>query len=144
MIKSKDVRKSIVKKIHENFEDKVLNSEATSDLKRSYFFVYMENFERESYSNSNDYVTYTAIVQYRKGDKIKLAEIGDKLSEIFNYKIDIDGLPILITNNAWSIKDDSLFFGFQISFYVNKIKNEVNREMMKKLFINYERGDLIG
>ena len=83
MIKGKDLKRGITKKIHENFKEKVLKSEAQYDLDKPYFFVYFETFERESYSNTNDYVNYGVVVQYQKADKNALMEIGDKLSEIF-------------------------------------------------------------
>lgn len=144
MIKGKDLKRGIIKKIHENFKVKVLNSEAQQDFKESYFFVYFETFERESYSNTNDYVNYGVVVQYQKADKNSLMEIGDKLSEIFNYSLKIDDLYLLITNNSWYIEDNSLFFTFELGFYVDKLKNVVNYELMKELQMKYERGDING
>lgn len=144
MIKGKDLKRGITKKIHENFKEKVLNSEAQQDFKESYFFVYFETFERESYSNTNDYVNYGVVVQYQKADKNSLMEIGDKLSEIFNYSLKIDDLYLLITNNSWYIEDNALFFTFELGFYVDKLKNVVNYELMKELQMKYERGDING
>lgn len=144
MIKGKDLKRGITKKIHENFKEKVLNSEAQQDFKESYFFVYFETFERESYSNTNDYVNYGVVVQYQKADKNSLMEIGDKLSEIFNYSLKIDNLYLLITNNSWYIEDNALFFTFELGFYVDKLKNVVNYELMKELQMKYERGDING
>lgn len=144
MIKGKDLKRGIVNKIHENFKEKVLNSEAQQDFKESYFFVYFETFERESYSNTNDYVNYGVVVQYQKADKNSLMEIGDKLSEIFNYSLKIDDLYLLITNNSWYIEDNALFFTFELGFYVDKLKNAVNYELMKELQMKYERGDING
>ena len=144
MIKGKDLKRGIIKKIHENFKVKVLNSEAQQDFKESYFFVYFETFERESYSNTNDYVNYGVVVQYQKTDKNTLMEIGDKLSEIFNYSLKIDDLYFLITNNSWYIEDNALFFTFELGFYVDKLKNVVNYELMKELQMKYERGDING
>lgn len=144
MIKGKDLKRGIIKKIHENFKVKVLNSEAQQDFKESYFFVYFETFERESYSNTNDYVNYGVVVQYQKADKNSLMEIGDKLSEIFNYSLKIDNLYLLITNNSWYIEDNALFFTFELGFYVDKLKNVVNYELMKELQMKYERGDING
>lgn len=144
MIKGKDLKRGITKKIHENFKEKVLNSEAQQDFKESYFFVYFETFERESYSNTNDYVNYGVVVQYQKADKNSLMEIGDKLSEIFNYSLKIDDLYILITNNSWYIEDNSLFFTFELGFYVDKLKKDINYELMQELYMKYERGDING
>lgn len=144
MIKGKDLKRGITKKIHENFKEKVLNSEAQQDFKESYFFVYFETFERESYSNTNDYVNYGVVVQYQKADKNSLMEIGDKLSEIFNYSLKIDDLYLLIKNNSWYIEDNALFFTFELGFYVDKLKNVVNYELMKELQMKYERGDING
>lgn len=144
MIKGKDLKRGIIKKIHENFKVKVLNSEAQQDFKESYFFVYFETFERESYSNTNDYVNYGVVVQYQKADKNSLMEIGDKLSEIFNYSLKIDDLYLLITNNSWYIEDNALFFTFELGFYVDKLKKEINYELMKELQMKYERGDING
>lgn len=144
MIKGKDLKRGITKKIHENFKEKVLNSEAQQDFKESYFFVYFETFERESYSNTNDYVNYGVVVQYQKADKNSLMEIGDKLSEIFNYSLKIDDLYLLITNNSWYIEDNALFFTFELGFYVDKLKKEINYELMQELYMKYERGDING
>lgn len=144
MIKGKDLKRGIIKKIHENFKVKVLNSEAQQDFKESYFFVYFETFERESYSNTNDYVNYGVVVQYQKADKNSLMEIGDKLSEIFNYSLKIDDLYLLITNNSWYIEDNSLFFTFELGFYVDKLKKDINYELMQELYMKYERGDING
>lgn len=144
MIKGKDLKRGITKKIHENFKEKVLNSEAQQDFKESYFFVYFETFERESYSNTNDYVNYGVVVQYQKADKNSLMEIGDKLSEIFNYSLKIDDLYLLITNNSWYIEDKALFFTFELGFYVDKLKKEINYELMQELYMKYERGDING
>lgn len=144
MIKGKDLKRGITKKIHENFKEKVLKSEAQHDLNKPYFFVYFETFERESYSNTNDYVNYGVVVQYQKADKNSLMEIGDKLSEIFNYSLKIDDLYLLITNNSWYIEDNSLFFTFELGFYVDKLKNVVNYDLMKELQMKYERGDING
>lgn len=144
MIKGKDLKRGITKKIHENFKEKVLNSEAQQDFKESYFFVYFETFERESYSNTNDYVNYGVVVQYQKADKNSLMEIGDKLSEIFNYSLKIDDLYLLITNNSWYIEDNTLFFTFELGFYVDKLKKEINYELMQELYMKYERGDING
>ena len=144
MIKGKDLKRGITKKIHENFKEKVLNSEARHDFKEPYFFVYFETYERESYSNTNDYVSYGVVVQYQKADKNSLMEIGDKLSEIFNYSLKIEDLYLLITNNSWYIEDNSLFFTFELGFYVDKLKNAVNYELMKELQMKYERGDING
>lgn len=144
MIKGKDLKRGITKKIHENFKEKVLNSEAQQDFKESYFFVYFETFERESYSNTNDYVNYGVVVQYQKADKNSLMEIGDKLSEIFNYSLKIEDLYLLITNNSWYIEDNSLFFTFELGFYVDKLKNDINYELMQELYMKYERGDING
>lgn len=144
MIKGKDLKRGITKKIHENFKEKVLNSEAQQDFKESYFFVYFETFERESYSNTNDYVNYGVVVQYQKADKNSLMEIGDKLSEIFNYSIKIDDLYLLITNNSWYIEDNALFFIFELGFYVDKLKKDINYELMQELYMKYERGDING
>lgn len=144
MIKGKDLKRGITKKIHENFKEKVLNSEAQQDFKESYFFVYFETFERESYSNTNDFVNYGVVVQYQKADKNSLMETGDKLSEIFNYSLKIDDLYLLITNNSWYIEDNALFFTFELGFYVDKLKNAVNYELMKELQMKYERGDING
>ena len=144
MIKGKDLKRGITKKIHENFKEKVLNSEAQQDFKESYFFVYFETFERESYSNTNDYVNYGVVVQYQKADKNSLMEIGDKLSEIFNYSLKIDDLYLLITNNSWYIEDNALFFIFELGFYVDKLKKDINYELMQELYMKYERGDING
>ena len=144
MIKGKDLKRGITKKIHENFKEKVLNSEAQQDFNESYFFVYFETFERESYSNTSDYVNYGVVVQYQKADKNSLMEIGDRLSEIFNYSLKIDDLYLLITNNSWYIEDNALFFTFELGFYVDKLKNAVNYELMKELQMKYERGDING
>lgn len=144
MIKGKDLKRGITKKIHENFKEKVLKSEAQHDLDKPYFFVYFETFERESYSNTNDYVNYGVVVQYQKADKNTLMEIGDKLSEIFNYSLKIDDLYLLIKNNSWYIEDNALFFTFELGFYVDKLKNTVNYELMKELQMKYERGDING
>lgn len=144
MIKGKDLKRGITKKIHENFKEKVLNSEAQQDFKESYFFVYFETFERESYSNTNDYVNYGVVVQYQKADKNSLMEIGDKLSEIFNYSLKIDDLYLLITNNSWYIEDNALFFTFELGFYVDKLKKDINYELMQELCMKYERGDING
>lgn len=144
MIKGKDLKRGIVKIIHENFKVKVLNSEATQDFKESYFFVYFETFERESYSNTNDYVNYGVVVQYQKADKNSLMEIGDKLSEVFNYSLKIDDLYLLITNNSWYIEDNALFFTFELGFYVDKLKKDINYELMQELYMKYERGDING
>lgn len=144
MIKGKDLKRGITKKIHENFKEKVLKSEAQYDLDKPYFFVYFETFERESYSNTNDYVNYGVVVHYQKADKNSLMEIGDKLSEIFNYSLKIDDLYLLITNNSWYIEDNALFFTFDLDFYVDKLKNTVNYELMKELQMKYERGDING
>lgn len=144
MIKGKDLKRGIVNKIHENFKGKVLNSEAQQDFKESCFFVYFETFERESYSNTNDYVNYGVVVQYQKADKNSLMEIGDRLSEIFNYSLKIDDLYILITNNSWYIEDNSLFFTFELGFYVDKLKKDINYELMQELYMKYERGDING
>lgn len=143
MIKGKDLKRGITKKIHENFKEKVLNSEAQQDFKESYFFVYFETFERESYSNTNDYVNYGVVVQYQKADKNSLMEIGDKLSEIFNYSLKIDDLYLLITNNSWYIEDNALFFTFELGFYVDKLKKEINYELMQELYMKYERVDMV-
>lgn len=144
MIKGKDLKRGITKKIHENFKEKVLNSEAQQDFKESYFFVYFETFERESYSNTNDYVNYGVVVQYQKADKNSLMEIGDKLSEIFNYSLKIDDLYLLITNNSWYIEDNALFFTFELGFYVDKFKKDINYELMQELYMKYERRDING
>ena len=144
MIKGKDLKRGITKKIHENFKEKVLKSEEQYDLGEPYFFVYFETFERESYSNTNDYVNYGVVVQYQKADKNSLMEIGDKLSEIFNYSLKIDDLYLLITNNSWYIEDNALFFTFELGFYVDKLKKEINYELMKELYMKYERGDING
>lgn len=144
MIKGKDLKRGIVKKIHENFKEKVLNSEAQQDFKESYFFVYFETFERESYSNTNDYVNYGVVVQYQKAYKNSLMEIGDKLSEVFNYSLKIDDLYLLITNNSWYIEDNALFFTFELGFYVDKLKKDINYELMQELYMKYERGDING
>lgn len=144
MIKGKDLKRGITKKIHENFKEKVLNSEATQDFKESYFFVYFETFERESYSNTNDYVNYGVVVQYQKADKNSLMEIGDRLSEIFNYSLKIENLYLLITNNSWYIEDNALFFTFELGFYVDKLKKDINYELMQELYMQYERGDING
>lgn len=141
MLKGKDLKRGIISKIHENFKEKVLNSEAMQDFKEPYFFVYFETFERESYSNTNDRLEYGVVVQYEKADKNTLMEIGDKLSELFNYSIKIDDLHLLITNNAWSIEENSLFFTFDLGFYVDKKRNEVNYELMESLILELEGGD---
>lgn len=139
MIRGKDLKRGITAKIHENFKEKVINSEAKQDFKEPYFFVYFETFERESYSNTNDYLSYGVVVQYQKADKNELMEIGDKLSEIFNYSLKIDDLYILITRNSWEIEENTLFFNFDLGFYVDKLKNEVDFELMKDIFVEYER-----
>lgn len=144
MIKGKELKRGITKKIHENFKEKVLNSEAKQDFKEPYFFVYFETFERESYSNTNDYLSYGVVVQYQKADKNELMEIGDKLSEIFNYSLKIEDLYILITRNSWEIEENTLFFNFDLGFYVDKLKNTVNYKLMKVLQMKYERGDING
>ncbi|NMW85492.1 hypothetical protein HKO22_07070 [Peptoniphilus sp. AGMB00490] len=144
MIKGKELKRGITKKIHENFKEKVLNSEAKQDFKEPYFFVYFETFERESYSNTNDYLSYGVVVQYQKADKNELMEIGDKLSEIFNYSLKIEDLYILITRNSWEIEENTLFFNFDLGFYMDKLKNTVNYKLMKVLQMKYERGDING
>lgn len=141
MLKGKDLKRGIIRKIHANFKEKVLNSEARQDFKEPYFFVYFETFERESYSNTNDYLDYGVVVQYQKADKNTLMEIGDKLSEIFNYSLKIDDLYLLITNNAWYIEDNTLFFTFNLGFYVDKKRNEVDYKLMKSLELNFKGGN---
>lgn len=141
MLKGKDLKRGIISKIHENFKDKVLNSEAMQDFKEPYFFVYFETFERESYSNTNDRLEYGVVIQYQKADKNTLMEIGDKLSEIFNYSLKIDDLHLLITNNAWTIEENSLFFTFDLGFYVDKKRNEVDYKLMESLIVEVEGGN---
>lgn len=141
MLKGKDLKRGIISKIHANFKEKVLNSEARQDFKEPYFFVYFETFDRESYSNSNDYLEYGVVVQYQKADKNTLMEIGDKLSEIFNYSLKIDDLYLLITNNAWYIEDNTLFFTFNLGFYVDKKRNEVDYKLMESLELNFKGGN---
>lgn len=139
LVKGKDLKSAIVQKIHTNFEDKVLDSEAKEDIKKPYFFVYFEHFERESYSNGNDKVVYSVVVQYQKSNKLKLMEIGEKLSEIFNYSLKLQDLYVLIENNSWDIEDNALYFTFDIGFYVDKIKNEIDYKLMNEIFMNYRR-----
>ena len=141
MLKGKDLKRGIIRKIHENFKEKVLNSEARQDFKEPYFFVYFETFDRESCSNSNDYLEYGVVVQYQKADKNTLLEIGDKLSEIFNYSLKIDDLYLLITNNSWSIEDNTLFFTFNLGFYVDKKRNEIDYKLMESLELNFKGGN---
>ena len=141
MLKGKDLKRGIIGKIHENFKEKVLNSEAKQDFKEPYFFVYFETFERESYSNTNDRLEYGVVVQYEKADRNTLMEIGDKLSEIFNYSLKIDDLHLLITNNAWTIEENSLFFTFDLGFYVDKKRNEVDYKLMESLIVEVEGGN---
>lgn len=141
MLKGKDLKRGIISKIHENFKEKVLNSEAMQDFKEPYFFVYFETFERESYSNTNDRLEYGVVVQYEKADRNTLMEIGDKLSELFNYSIKIDDLHLLITNNAWTIEENSLFFTFDLGFYVDKKRNEVDYKLMESLIVEVEGGN---
>ena len=141
MLKGKDLKRGIISKIHENFKEKVLNSEAMQDFKEPYFFVYFETFERESYSNTNDYMEYGVVIQYQKADKNTLMEIGDKLSEIFNYSLKIDDLYLLITNNAWTIEENSLFFTFDLGFYADKKRNEVDYKLMESLIVEVEGGN---
>lgn len=141
MLKGKDLKRGIISKIHENFKEKVLNSEAKQDFKEPYFFVYFETFERESYSNTNDRLEYGVVVQYEKADRNTLMEIGDKLSELFNYSIKIDDLHLLITNNAWTIEENSLFFTFDLGFYVDKKRNEVDYKLMESLIVEVEGGN---
>lgn len=141
MLKGKGLKRGIISKIHENFKEKVLNSEAMQDFKEPYFFVYFETFERESYSNTNDYMEYGVVIQYQKADKNTLMEIGDKLSEIFNYSLKIDDLHLLITNNAWTIEENSLFFTFDLGFYVDKKRNEVDYKLMESLIVEVEGGN---
>lgn len=139
MVKGTDIAKAVKKLINKNFEDKVINSESLEDFKKPYFFVYFEDFSRQSYSNSNDVVDFGVVVQYQKADKIKLMEIGDKLSELFNYSLKLDDLFVLITENSWEIEKNSLFFYFNVQYYVDKIKNDVDFELMQHIFIDYER-----
>ncbi|WP_455256647.1 phage tail terminator family protein [Peptoniphilus asaccharolyticus] len=139
MVKGTDIAKAVKKLINKNFEDKVINSESLEDFKKPYFFVYFEDFSRQSYSNSNDVVDYGVVVQYQKADKIKLMEIGDKLSELFNYSLKLDDLFVLITENSWEIEKNSLFFYFNVQYYVDKIKHDVDFELMKHIFVEYER-----
>lgn len=141
MLKGKDLKRGIISKIHENFKEKVLNSEAMQDFKEPYFFVYFETFERESYSNTNDRLEYGVVVQYEKADRNTLMEIGDKLSELFNYSIKIQNHYLLITNNAWTIEENSLFFTFDLGFYVDKKRNEVDYKLMESLIVEVEGGN---
>lgn len=141
MLKGKDLKRGIISKIHENFKEKVLNSEAMQDFKEPYFFVYFETFERESYSNTNDRLEYGVVVQYEKADRNTLMEIGDKLSELFNYSIKIQNYYLPITNNAWTIEENSLFFTFDLGFYVDKKRNEVDYELMESLIVEVEGGN---
>lgn len=141
MLKGKDLKRGIISKIHENFKEKVLNSEAMQDFKEPYFFVYFETFERESYSNTNDRLEYGVVVQYEKADRNTLMEIGDKLSELFNYSIKIQNHYLLITNNAWTIEENSLFFTFDLGFYVDKKRNEVDHKLMESLIVEVEGGN---
>lgn len=141
MLKGKDLKRGIISKIHENFKEKVLNSEAMQDFKEPYFFVYFETFERESYSNTNDRLEYGVVVQYEKADRNTLMEIGDKLSELFNYSIKIQNHYLRITNNAWTIEENSLFFTFDLGFYVDKKRNEVDYKLMESLIVEVEGGN---
>ena len=141
MLKGKDLKRGIISKIHENFKEKVLNSEAMQDFKEPYFFVYFETFERESYSNTNDRLEYGVVVQYEKADRNTLMEIGDKLSELFNYSIKIQNHYLSITNNAWTIEENSLFFTFDLGFYVDKKRNEVDYKLMESLIVEVEGGN---
>ena len=141
MLKGKDLKRGIISKIHEHFKEKVLNSEAMQDFKEPYFFVYFETFERESYSNTNDRLEYGVVVQYEKADRNTLMEIGDKLSELFNYSIKIQNHYLLITNNAWTIEENSLFFTFDLGFYVDKKRNEVDYKLMESLIVEVEGGN---
>lgn len=141
MLKGKDLKRGIISKIHENFKEKVLNSEAMQDFKEPYFFVYFETFERWSYSNTNDRLEYGVVVQYEKADRNTLMEIGDKLSELFNYSIKIQNYHLLITNNAWTIEENSLFFTFDLGFYVDKKRNEVDYKLMESLILELEGGN---
>ena len=141
MLKGKDLKRGIISKIHGNFKEKVLNSEAMQDFNESYFFVYFESFERESYSNTNNYIEYGVVIQYQKADKNTLMEIGDKLSEIFNYSLKIDDLYLLITNNSWSIEENSLFFTFDLGFYVDKKRNEINYKLMEIMELSFKGGN---
>ena len=140
-LKGKDLKRGIIRKIHANFKEKVLNSEARQDFKEPYFFVYFETFDRESYSNSNDYLDYGVVVQYQKADKNTLMEIGDKLSDIFNYSLKIDALYLLITSNSWSIEDNTLYFAFNLGFYVDKARNEIDYKLMESLELNFKGGN---
>nr|DAL69700.1 MAG TPA: tail completion protein [Caudoviricetes sp.] len=141
MLKGKDLKRGIISTIHENFKEKVLNSEAMQGFKEPYFFVYFESFERESYSNTNDRMEYGVVVQYEKADRNTLMEIGDKLSELFNYSIKIQNYHLLITNNAWTIEENSLFFTFDLGFYVDKKQNEIDYKLMESLIVEVEGGN---
>lgn len=144
MIKSQELKKEIVRLIHENTSYKVISNEATEDLPRNFFFVRFLSSQRESINNAQDLKTYTVEIQFREDDNNKLAILGDQLSGLFYYAIEIEDRVILVSYNEWEIKEKrDLFFRFVLEFSIPKTKKKDEYEMMNELNIECEE-DIYG
>lgn len=140
MIRSQELKKEIVRLIHENTEWKAISNEATEDLPKNFFFIRFLSGQRESLNNDQDLRTYTVEIQFREEDNNKLAMIGDQLTDLFYYAMKFEDRVILVTYNEWEIKERrDLFFRFVLEFSTAKDKKRENRETMTNLVMDYER-----
>lgn len=140
LIKFDDLKREIVRLVHENLDYKVINNEGKKGLPENFFFVRFLSSERESLNNDQDLRTYTVELQFREKDNNKLAQMGDQLTDLFFYSLAIGDRVLLINYNEWPIDEDKdLFFRFSLSFTTAKDKNRREYMAMQEMEMQIER-----
>lgn len=139
MVKTIDILATLIQVIREKLKDiNIESSEVEEGYRKNSLYIYLENTKSQNYMEQYRETRTNARIIYRSkkdNDLEELLDVQEELNELFadEYCIDIEGVPIEITNVDTTISDGDLLFNFDV--YVFEEYPQPTAEMMEELYI---------
>lgn len=140
-IDSLRIKKFVVDKINNNFEDKVMDSQITENYSMPCFYVYLGDSEIHSKNISQDEIQTEINIQYQNKNfkEHELNNINEKLRSLFDYVQQVDNTRVLITDMYSTVEDYNLYLNVNVNYRQSKPKINKKYEITKKINVEVKQ-----
>lgn len=139
MVKTINILETFINIIRNNLENVSVEArEVKEGYRRKSLYIYLENTRVQNYMEQYRETRTNIRIIYRPesdNDLEELLNVQEKLNELFadEYCIDVNGVPVELTNVDTTISDGDLLFNFDV--YVFEEYPKPTAEMMEELYI---------
>lgn len=139
MVKTINILETSINIIRNNLENVSVEArEVKEGYRRKSLYIYLENTRVQNYMEQYRETRTNVRIIYRPesdNDLEELLNVQEKLNELFadEYCIDVNGVPVELTNVDTTISDGDLLFNFDV--YVFEEYPKPTAEMMEELYI---------